>query len=325
MRRGQGGRRVLTATVLAAQIAAFGCSSAPAVPAETRLVILTAPQGAVFYPLGEALARVFTARIPGLRAEARITPGAVFNMRALQHGEAELGFALGGPAYSAFREGTPGDARPHTALRAIAVLHASALQITVRRDGPIRGIRDLRGLRVGMSPKGSGTEVAARIVLEAHGLHSGSVVEEFVTFQEAADRLIRGELDAYFVMGGIPASAITFADDAIGIRLLPIAPGVIHWIRERHSLYRPVVVPPKTYASLDLEVVTLGEDNLLVCRKDLDEELVRRLTEVLFESVPELARAHTPAAGIDVDAASAAPIPLHPGAARYYRERELFR
>ncbi len=325
MRRSSPTRVVFALIVCAAGPLAARCGSPPNAPPARALVILTAPDGAAFYPLGEALARVYEARIPGLRAEARTTPGAVFNMDALERGEGELGFAQGSPAYSAYREGTPLDPRPHSHLRAIAVLHTSALQIAVRRDGPIRTVRDLRGKRVGMGPKGSGTEVAARIVMDAYGLRAGSAVEGHSGFQQASDRLVRGEIDAQFVMGSLPSSAISAADAAIGIRLLPIEPAITHSIRERHSLYRPVVVPPGLYGGREREVDTLGEDNLLVCRADLEDELVRRLTEVLFESVPELARAHAPASGIDVEAAPAAPIPLHPGAARYYRERELFR
>jgi TRAP transporter TAXI family solute receptor len=289
------------------------------------LIIATGPRGGGYEPLGEALARTFTDQIPGLQARAQVTAGGVFNVDAVQDRGADLAFTQGDTAYSALRHGTRRDPRPHLSLRALAVLYTSALQIVARRDGDIRSVRGLKGRRVGMGPTGSGTEVAARVVLQAHGLAASDCQAVFVPFDEASALMEEGRLDADFVMASHPAAAVTEADRAVGVRLLSVEPGAVPWIRERFPFYRPATIPGATYRGQAEEVQTLGVDNILVCRADMDAELARRLTEALLQALPELSRRYPSARGIDPERAPAAPIPLHPGAARFYREQELLR
>lgn len=93
--------------------------------------------------------------------------------------------------------------------------------------------------------------------------------------------------------------------------------------RENHPFFLPLTIPPRTYSSQQTPIETVGVDNVLLCRADLDEELVYRLTKAFFEALPDLAATHPSAGLIDADLAPATAIPLHAGAARYYREREL--
>ena len=298
---------------------------APPSPLRT-LTIATGPKGAVFYPLGVGLAEIYTRTIPNLHVTARETNGAIANMDAIEKGEADLGFAQGDPAYTAFRSHTRDVPTPHSSLRAIGVLHASSLQIVVRRDSAIHRVTDLRGRRVGIGPAGSGTEMAAEIVLNAYGLTLQDILPEELAFEDASNELVSRSLDAHFVMSSTPASAITRAGKEVGIRLLSVEPAVMRRIRRDHSFYHPAVVPGGTYVGQPQDVQTLGVDNLLVCRATLEDDLALQLTRVLFESIDELAaRFHRAAQTIDVDMAPATPIPLHPGAARFYREWQLFR
>jgi hypothetical protein len=167
--------------------------------------------------------------------------------------------------------------------------------------------------------------VAARVVLEAHELSVSAVRGESFDFEQASERLAAGELEAAFVMASYPVRALETANDAAGIRLLSLRPEAMTWIRERYPFYRPARIPAGTYPGQDRDVRTLGVDNVLVCRDDLPEDLARGLTQALLDSLPELAEVHAAARDIDPEQSPAAPLPLHPGAARFYRERELFR
>jgi TRAP transporter TAXI family solute receptor len=249
----------------------------------------------------------------------------VFNVQGVERGEFELAFSQGNVAYEAYTQGVPGSPRPGANLRAVAVLYVNAVQIFARREGPVRTVGSLKGRRVGLGAPGSGTEGAARVILEAYGLTPAQLEARSLSFSEVAAGLSRGSLDVGFLVASPPVPAMTAANASVGLRLLAIDPGAARLIRERYPFFRPVVVPRRTYDGQEEDVPTIGVDNLLVCRGDLDEELVYRLTKALVESLSDLARVHEAARSIDPEQAPAAPIPLHPGSARYYRERELFR
>lgn len=295
----------------------------PAGPPVTLLTIATGGTGGVYYPLGGALAQIYTQRLPGVTASAQATVASVFNVQAVDQGKADLAFTQGDVAYLAYANGTPSRRQPHANLRGLAVLYVNTVQVVARARSDIGSIHDLRGRRVGVGAPGSGTEVAARIVIEAHGLRYEDVQPDFLSFAEVAAQFQDGTLDAGFLVASYPVAALTDAATTVGVRLLPVGADAVARIRERYPFYRPVTIPAGTYRGQDEPVPTVGVDNLLVCRADLDEALVYRLTRIFFEALPELARTHAAARAVDPAAAAASPLPLHPGAARYYRERGL--
>jgi hypothetical protein len=287
------------------------------------VIIATGGSGGAYYPLGIALAESYQQRIPGVRSEAVSTVASVFNVQAIQDGHADVGFAQGDVAYVAYKRGTTGDWRPYTRLRAMAVLYVNAVHIIAARESGIGRISDLRGRRVGVGAAASGTEVAARIIIEGHGLRYSDVRPSFLSFTETAGGMRAHALDAGFIVSSYPVAALVAPAVAGAVRLVPVERAAIDRIRAQYPFFKPIVIPRGTYLDQTADVQTIGVDNLLVCREDLPEELVYWMTRTLFESLPDLARVHASAKSIDVELAPTTPIPLHPGAARYYREREL--
>jgi TRAP transporter TAXI family solute receptor len=110
---------------------------------------------------------------------------------------------------------------------------------------------------------------------------------------------------------------------APGVFLVPIRRREVEQIRAHHPFLRPTSIPAGMYGN-EGEIETVGTDMLLACRNDLPDELVYWVTRTLFESLPDLAASYNLLRQIDLQQISASPIPLHPGAARFYRERELF-
>jgi TRAP transporter TAXI family solute receptor len=301
-----------------------GCRPAAPRPI-TTLTIATGGTGGVYYPLGDALARLYTRSIPDVRATALATVASVFNVQAVQQGKADLAFTQGDVAYLAYAGGTAEIPRPLTNLRGMAVLYVNSVQIVARADSDIRSVRDLRGKRVGVGAPASGTEAAARIIIEAYGLRYSDVKADFLSFADTADQLENRTLDAGFLVSSYPVAALTEATTKVGIRLLPVETEVFRRMRETYPFFKPVTIPKQTYRGLEADLPTVGVDNLLVCRADLPDDLVYQLTRVFFESLPALARTHVAAQAVDPDEGPTTPIPLHPGAARYYRELELLR
>jgi TRAP transporter TAXI family solute receptor len=314
-------RRAETIALLLLLVAAAACRARPKPAAIQAIVIASGQAGGVFYPLGLALARIYSEGIPGLRASAESTVGSVFNVQQVQLGKADLAFTQSDIAYLSYQQPTDPGHAPYHKLRGVAVLNVNILHILAR--GAVVQVEDLRGRHVGLGATGSGTEVAARIVVEGHGLRYADLKAEFLPFSDVASRLRDGTLDAGFVAASYPAEAIIAATGSPDVHLVPITRDAVRRIRRQYPFLKPMLIPKHTYPGQTTDIETVGVDNLLVCREDMSEELVYQLTKAFFAALPELARVHAAAMLIDSEQALATPIPLHAGAARYYREREI--
>ena len=281
-----------------------------------------------FNPLAAALAQTMGERFPDLRFELVSRPGTVSggvaNAQALQHGNADLALTFANVAYTGYigrLDDSPGRL---DSVRGIAVLYLTPMHLVVRGDSPVRSLADLKGRIVAAGQRGSGTPLTAALALRAAGVSDDDISQRWLTFAEAADRLVSGELDAMFVNQGYPSDAVRTAMQA-GARLLDLAGPAIERLRAEYPFLRAALIPENTYPGQRRAVRTIGIDTLLVSRAGLDEALVYRLTQGLFATLPTLATRVTALRRMELERAAAMPIPLHPGAARYYREQELSR
>jgi uncharacterized protein len=232
-----------------------------------------------------------------------------------------LGLAQSDVAYIAFRKGTDAEPYPHESLRGIAVLWVNYAVILVRRDSPIHEISDLRGKRIAVNPRGTASEFVMRSILSANGL---SYDDLQVSFGGPVARLRDGTTDAWTIMYPTIDSLI-WTDKGAALRLLPVKRSVVQALQGEYPFLRGVKLQPGESDSKINSVETVGADLLLVCNKDLDDDLVYQLTREFFKALPTFAKKFPEAAQIDIERAPSTPIPLHPGAARYYREREILR
>jgi len=304
-------------------LAVAGCGGAVGEgPARTFITIATGGTGGTYYPLGGALAQIWTTAVPGVNASAQATVASVFNVQAVEQGKADVAFVQGDVAYFAYTRGTEAVATPHTRLRAMAVLYTNTVQVLARRDSDIHRIEDFRGRRIGVGAPGSGTEVAAKIIIEAHGLSYDDVRVDFLSFSEVSAQMQDRTLDGGFISASYPVAAITDVNTSVGVRLIALDADAVAQVSAQYPFLKPAVVPRDVYDGQEQDVRTIGVDNLLICREDMDEDLVYQLTKALFDALPQLERVHVAASQIDPDQGADAPIPLHPGAARYYRDRQ---
>jgi TRAP transporter TAXI family solute receptor len=293
-------------------------------PAPLVVRFSTGTPGGGFYPLGEGLARAYAHSLQAVNFEINPTAGAVTNVEAIQRGDADLGFAFADVAYIAYVGRLAEASGPFDRLRGIAVLQLTPVHLVVGRDSGLRTIGDLRGRRIGVGPPGSGTALTAGLILQAFGIGESAVQVEQLQFNDAADRLVNGTLDAMFDTAIYPAASVAAATRT-GARLMPIAGPPIDRLRHDYPFLRVTVIPRDTYPGGAATIRTIGVDSLLVCRRDLDEQLVYDLTRRLFDALPSLSSSQGALRFMDLDQAPATPIPLHEGAARFYRERELLR
>lgn len=301
-----------------------GCRDAPPAPVRTDITIGTVFAGGSWDLVGRALADVYSQRLPGVAAVVRTSDDLEAHVDAIEEGRLDLAVEDAETAYLAYSTGTREHPVPHHRLRAISVLFSTAVQLVARQDAGIRRVADLRGKRVVVGQKGSATERAARLILDSHGV-PWDAVKRVPGVHQPAVALRTNTVDAQFIYAPFQNPLVA---DLVGdgdIRLIPIEQQSIGAIQQRHHFLKSTTIPRGTYKNQDEDVLTVGMDVLLLCRDDLPEDLVYAMARTLFESVPALTKAHASAAAIDPDRGPTATIPLHPGAARYYREREILK
>jgi uncharacterized protein len=323
-RRTGGGVSWRLATTIVAALCAAACGPDSAAKTRSSIIIATGGPGGALYPLALDLEQVYSRDFPDFVVKLDAV-GSSGSVDEVQNGSAQLGFAQADIAYLAYSRGTIGVPTPHGNVRGIAVLWSNTAQIAVPRDSPIQSVGDLRGKRVAVGTSGTSTDVLARIILKAYGLRYEDIHPAFISFDERVKRMREGRIDAAFVVTALPAPAIEEMQINPGIRLVPIDGDRINTLRGQYPFLRPVAMPRRTYAQQETAVAAVSIDELLICRKDLDENLVYQLTKAFFDALPTLAKGNAAARTIDLDEAPGTPIPLHPGAARYYREREIGR
>ena len=311
--------------VVVAAIALVACHPRVVEQRRAELVIAAGSPGGVFDLIARQLVSIFD-RVPGVRARLATVPSASGNVERVQRGAVDVAFDGAGFAYSAFIRGTATNPEPHSKLRAIAVLFPTSVQIAARRDSRIHAVGDLRGKRLAVGPRGEPTDEIIRLILAVHGLSYDEVTPVFHGGQDVIDDLRERRVDAAALYAPSPHTIAAELARSAAVDFVPIARKRIGMIQAQSPvLLKTVVISAGTYEGQPADITTIGADILLIARVDLPEPLVHDLTRALFDSTRELVAAHPAAAAIDADRGPAASIPLHPGAARYYRERELLR
>jgi TRAP transporter TAXI family solute receptor len=278
--------------------------------------------GGGFFPIGDGMARAYATSLPLVDVRLLESAGSISNVEAIERGEADMGLAFADVAYMAFVGRLDGRPARFEQLRGMAVLELTPVHLVVRAGSRIQSVPDLRGRRVGVGPPGSGTGLTAKLVLKAFGMEAGSVRLESLRYNDAAIRLRNGELDAMFIDGSYPLESVRRATE-LGGRLLSLGGAAIDRLRHDYPFLRRTIIPGGTYPGHPDPVHTIGVETLLVCRRGLDEALVHDLTRSFFDILPLLSAQQDSLRMMDLDQAPATPIPLHEGAARYYRELEL--
>ncbi len=266
--------------------------------------------------------------VPGLLAVAQSTQGSVENVALIQSGTVESGFSQADIAYWAYHgQGLYRDRGPSSRLRAIANLYPESVHVVVRRDGGIARIQDLRGKRVSLGPEESGTVVDARIVLDAYGVGAWEYTASYLQTGPASDLMRKGQLDAFFVVGGHPISAVAQLADDMPIDLLSVDGPEADRLLTDHPFFVPSTIPQGIYTGVPARLtLTVGAQWLVSA--DVEDDVIYGITRALWHRTTRrlLDGGHPDGRLIRLDTAlDGIAIPLHDGAARYYREAGLLK
>lgn len=308
-------------SVLAAAAAGLVAASlsAPA-QAQNFINVLTGGTSGVYYPLGVALSEIYATGIPGVRAQVQSTKASVENLNLLAQGRGEIAFALGDSVVAA-RDGNAeaGFPAPLPTLRAIGAVYPNYIQIVAAASAGVNTVADLKGKSISVGAPASGTELNAREIFKAAGLTYGDAGRvEYLPFGESAELIKNGQLEVTLQSAGLGVASIKDLATTHEITVVGIPAEMVNAIG---APFIATVIPAGTYTGQTADVPTAAVGNILVTTTAVSDERAYEMTKLLFENLDKMKAAHAAAGAIDpAKAVLGLPIPLHPGAERYYRE-----
>ena len=260
---------------------------------------------------------------PGLIATAPTTGGSVADVTAIAEGRLDAALVQSDIAWWAMQGKAPYAAQPLAGLRTVSNLYPDYIHLVVRRDSPIRTLKDLAGKKVSLGNEGSGTLAHARLVLDAWGLPERRIKAQFLQTSLAADVLAKGEIDAFFLVDGTPAPSVAALARRLPIRLVPLDGAQRMALARQDPLLSPANIPADTYEGISGDIATLQVPVSLIVAAKLPDNLVYGIAKALWqpETTRLLAANRARAdAMIPASAVNQLGVPLHAGAQRYYRD-----
>jgi TRAP transporter TAXI family solute receptor len=291
---------------------------------KTRLSIATGGTGGVYYPLGGGFAALMSKYLPGVEATAEVTTASVDNMKLLHADRVALALTQPDIAWDAY-QGKMKGLNEKVSVRGIAALYSNYMHIVALDGTGIKTINDLKGKRVSTGAPGSGTEVKGLRVLEAYGISPKDLKsQDRLGASESAAAMKDRRIDAFIWDGGLPTAAILdlAATPGIKIHLIPHGDAVAKMAAKYGPVYFVGTIPKGTYGGMETDVQVAALTNLLAVHERMDESLAYQVTKLLLERTAELVAVHQAAKEITIKSAVVgSPIPFHPGALRYYKEK----
>jgi TRAP transporter TAXI family solute receptor len=296
-------------------------------PGETHFQLGGLISSAISNPPGlRACGRGGGCGVPGLISMASASSGSVANLQDIAAKRLDAAVVQADLALFAYQGREPFAAQPLKGLRSIARIGTDMIQLVVRQGGRIKSLKDLKGKRVSLGEKGSGTLVHARMLLAAAGLSENDLKLEPLRVTEAATALASGKLDAFFVMDSVPSPTLAQLAAQTPISLLALEKPVVEAMRKADPLLHEDEIPAETYAGQAQPLMTLSVAVSLVTSDRMSDDLAEGITRALWSpATQQLLKDGGVVPGRDPatlgTALNGIALPLHPGAAKVYVEK----
>ncbi|MBI2978062.1 MAG: TAXI family TRAP transporter solute-binding subunit [Rhodospirillales bacterium] len=303
--------------------------------------IASAAAGGTYFPMAGILANAVSnppgsrpcdkggsCGVPGLVAIALSSNGSVANVNSIQSGAVDSGFSQSDVAYWAYTgtgvfEGKP----PLKKLRMLANLFPEHIHVVVHKNSPFQKVTDLKGKRISIGLQASGAKVGALLILEAHGMKENvDYKAEYLNSQQSIDRIRDNQLEAMITVTGYPNAAISELATSVGGRILSIGKAERDAVKKKAPFYADGIIPKDAYKGIDADVQTLTVGAQWLVTADASEKLVYDITAALWNANSRklLDNGHAKGKAVQLKSAlDAVGIPMHPGAAKFYKEKGM--
>lgn len=335
----RGLRRTAAVVAVATGVGAIlsGLAGAPAAAQDKRVFITIGTGGptGVYFAAGNAICRLIhkeaaegrkEGRQHGIRCSAPSTGGSTYNIGQISEGELDFGVAQSDWQYHAWKGDQPDAVPPFPDLRAVFSIHPEPFQLIVGKDSGIKSFEDLKGKRVNIGNPGSGQRGTMEVLMKAYDMtNSDFQVATELTSTEQANALCDGKIDAFGYSVGVPNAGVAVATDGCEARIVSLDGDIEKKLVDENPYYAFATIPAGTYKTTDEDVTTFGVLATLVSGESVDEQTVYEVTRAVFDNIEDFRELHPAFADLDpkkmvTDGLTA---PLHPGAERYYKEKNL--
>jgi len=314
-----------TAAIVAITLSA-GLALAGVVHAQQKtMAIGTGGTGGVYYPLGGAVANVLSKNLPNVQATAEVTGGSVDNLKLIASGQSEMGFTMADAALDAL-QGKDKFTSGKVPLQALLVVYPNRMHVVTVEGTGIEKMSDLKGKRVSTGSPGSATEVMAFRVIEAAGLDKDKDMKrERLGVSESVNAVKDRKIDAFFWVGGIPTAAVTDLAATPGMKMKLIDHGdTAEKMNAKYGkLYTASTIKAGSYPGQDKDNAITEVWNLIVTGGKMSNEDAYTIVKTLVEKKEDIVAVHKEALSFSIDnqVQDRSPIPFHPGALKYFKEK----
>jgi TRAP transporter TAXI family solute receptor len=308
--------QIVRTFIAATVVAAF------AVPAAAQQVtFMTGPQGGSWIPLGGALKGMWEKEIPGLQIQQ--TPGAgIANVRGVDEGKAQIGFANSSTTVDGL-EGRAPYPKKVTNVCQVANLYPQYFQVVALADAKISSLADLKGKSLVTQSKGNTAEILTLTVLKLNGMDYSSLSKANfqAAYTDAVGMMKDGHVQVFTLGTTAPASAVMDLASARDVRLIPVDDKTMGTLKKENPGYNKLVIKAGTYPKQDKDVPVIGYSTHVVAACNLPEDTVYKMTKAMAANVANMAAVVKSIEGLTPkDMALDIGVPLHKGAAKFYKE-----
>jgi len=295
-----------------------GCTKS----APHKMTIATASMGGAYYPIGTGIAEIVSKNVKGVTMTAEVTQGAVENCRLVGNKEADIGITNANFAYFACQGTDP--YKEKYSLAALGSLHSSILHIVVLDKSNITSIADLEGKRIAVGPAGGAPISMLKDIFSVYGMSFDSIKPSYLSYEDGMMALKDGTVDVALATAGYPTSAVMQIANTDKIRFVEIDTEKLEELIEEYPYYTKVTIPADVY-NLSKDAVVVGINNVLIVNSAMDEKTAHDITAAIYNNLEALSTYHASIKQVSLESAVNAPISLHPGAEKFFKEKGLIK
>ncbi|MDR1515789.1 MAG: TAXI family TRAP transporter solute-binding subunit [Synergistaceae bacterium] len=310
---------VIAMFVITATAAASGSAFAAA---KTFLSIATGGTSGTYYPIGGAIAQAVS-KGTNIQATAETSNASVANVNLVATKDIEVAFVQNDITFWAYT-GKVMFKSPLRNLRAIAALYPEHVQVITAKNSNIATMDDLKGKRVGVGAPGSGVEGDVRAILQVAGLKYSDMRTDFLDFGATTSRFKDNQIDAGFVVAGFPTASVMDLATTKDISLIDFTPDFMEKLTKEFPYFINSKIPANTYRGVDKDITTPAVMAILVTHDEIPDDVIYEFTKAMFTNIADIHAAHAKSKEITLKTAlDGLTVPLHPGAAKFYKEQGI--
>jgi TRAP transporter TAXI family solute receptor len=290
-----------------------------------NISVATGGTGGVYYPMGGGLAAVLSKHVSGMQATAEVTGGSVDNLNLIASGKPYVGFSMVDAALDAAKGEGKFNGRK-VDMRTLLVLYPNRMHVVSVDGTGVKTMADLKGKRVSTGSPGSATEVMALRLIEASGLDPNKdMTRERLGVAESVNALKDKKIQAFFWVGGLPTAAVTDLASTPGVKIQMVDhSAAVDAMNKKHgNLYYADTIPKATYSGMAADNKIASVANVLLVNAKMPDDQAYKIVKAIFDHHKELVAVHKEYSNVTIanQKQVSSPIPFHPGAVKFIREK----